>query len=114
MNCSFKPVITFPRLIVPKITNKTGGHTPYVNLVKRKLDHETNKNIDDSNQNNYETNQNKILKVGRYVRKGKMMTYATTSSQNKLFSDILLDGVICAYTAKCHTSGPPGYLKPAL
>ena len=53
-------------------------------------------------------------KVVRSVRNGKMILYATTSTQNKLIYKILPDGIIFAYAAKGFATCPPGYLQPAL
>ena len=57
---------------MPETTNRTAGHTPYVNLGERKLDFKNNKK-DHSNPENYDTNESKIPKVARSVSMGKMM-----------------------------------------
>ena len=110
-NRSYIPTFTFPRDIIPKTTNKTAGHTPYINLAKRKVEYEQELG---KNQSNYASKRTKVPKVLRSVRKGQILSYAATSAQNKLFYDILPDGVICAYAAKGYPTGLPGFLQPAL
>ena len=42
------------------------------------------------------------------------MSHGTSQSQNKLFYQLLPDGIICAYASKGTPNGPPGFLQPAL
>ena len=44
----------------------------------------------------------------------KFLSHGTSQNQNKLFYQLLLDGIICAYAAKGTPNGPPGFLQPAL
>ena len=42
----------------------------------------------------------------------KFVLHATSKSQNKLFYQLLPDGIICAYAAKGIPNGHPGFLQP--
>ena len=80
-------------------SNSTPGHTPQVSDIKRKLDF---------------TTPSPRTKVMRIVKRKKLLSHKTTQSQNKLWYQLLPDGVICAYAAKGSPNGQPGYLQPAL
>ena len=43
-----------------------------------------------------------------------MVSHGVTQGLNKLFYQLLPDGVICAYAAKGGPNGPPGFIQPAL
>ena len=91
--------MTFPSGIVPKTTNKTAGNTPYPSFcrnLKRKLDYSS------------------TGKIVRKVNRGKLLSVKERMTQNKLFYDILPDGVVCFYSAQGSPDGPTGYLAPML
>ena len=44
----------------------------------------------------------------------KLLSHGTSQKQNKLFYQLLPDGIICAYAAKGTPNGHPGFLQPAL
>ena len=55
-----------------------------------------------------------IKKVVRALKRRKMVSHGVTQGLNKLFYQLLPDGVICAYAAKGTPNGPPGFMQPAL
>ena len=91
--------MTFSSAMIPKTTNKTAGNTPFpafaMNL-KRKLDYSSSG------------------KTVRKVKRGNFLSVNASMNKNKLFYDVLPDGVVCFYPAKGHPSGPYGYLAPLL
>ena len=44
----------------------------------------------------------------------KLLSHGTLQKQNKLFYQLLPDGIICAYAAKGTPNGHPGFIQPAL
>ena len=85
--------------MVPKTTNKTAGHTPFpafARNIKRKLEYSS------------------TGKVQRNVRRGKLLSMNEQKNQNKLFFDILPDGVAVFYAARGTPNGPVGYIQPLI
>ena len=50
----------------------------------------------------------------RNLKRIKIVSHGTAQSGNKLWYQLLPEGVICAYAAKGIPSGTPGYMQPAL
>ena len=89
--------MTFPSSMVPKTTNRTAGHTPYVHLSsKRKLEYSSTK------------------KTVRNVARKTLLSVQENNNQNKLFYSLLPDGNAAFFAARGHPDGPMGYLQPAL
>ena len=85
--------------MVPKTTNKTAGNTPFpafARTIKRKLCYSS------------------TGKLVRKVNRGKLLSVTENSKQNKLFYDILPDGVVVFYAARGSPDGPTGYIQPLL
>ena len=85
-----------PHFMYPSSNNSTAGHTPFHPEIKRKLDFGPGK------------------KIVRSVKKMKLLSHSMSQSQNKLFYQLLPDGIICVYAAKGTPNGPPGFLQPPL
>ena len=97
---SQNPYFVYPdNRVVPSPSNSTAGHTPHAPDIKRKLDFTTL------------SPKNKVMRI---VKRKKLLSHKTTQSQNKLWYQLLPDGVICAYAAKGTPNGHPGYIQPAL
>ena len=89
--------MTFPSGIVPKTTNKTAGNTPYPSFarnIKQKLDYSC------------------TGKVVRRVQGGRLLSVHEKSTLNRMFYDILPDGIVCFYAAQATPDGPSGFLAP--
>ena len=74
--------MTFPSAMVPKTTNKTAGNTPFpafARQIKRKLDYSS------------------TGKCVRKVSRERLLSANEKKKTNKLFYDILPDGVVCFY-----------------
>ena len=91
--------MTFLSGMVPKTTNKTAGHTPYpqfARAIKRKLTYSS------------------TGKIVRSVNRSRILSVNERMNQNKLWYDILPDGVVCFYASRGTPDGPSGYLQPLL
>ena len=88
--------MTFPSALVPKTTNKTAGSTPYPSFLKRKLE--------------YGSNTTGV--VQRKLQRTKFLSVHESMTQNKMWYDILPDGVVCFYAAQGTPDGTPGFLAP--
>ena len=91
--------MTFPSALVPKTTNKTAGHTPFpafARNIKRKLEYSS------------------TGKVVRNVQRGQIVSVNEQKNQNKLFYDILPDGVAVFYAARGTPNGPVGFIQPMI
>ena len=84
--------------MVPKTTNKIAGNTPFPQIarIKRKIDYSS------------------TGKIVRKVHRGKLLSVNDQKNQNKLWYDILPDGVVCFYATRGSPDGPTGFLQPLL
>ena len=91
--------MTFNSAIVPKTTNRTAGHTPYPTFglpEKRKL------------------NYGSSGKTVRKVSKQRLVSQNDMNSANKMWYDILPDGICAYYATRGYPQGPHGYWAPAV
>ena len=95
-----KPSYTFPSAVCHHTTNKTAGHTPFVNMHKRKID--------------FNAGNGSIKLAVRKVNKGRLMSVAETMNQNRMWYHNLPDGHLCAWVAKGTPDGPVGYYQPLI
>ena len=95
--------MTFPSALVPKTTNKTAGTTPYPSFdqnIKRKLEYKENNTTD--------------RVVQRKVHRTKFLSVHESMTQNKMWYNILPNGVVCFYAAQGSPQGQSGFLAPLL
>ena len=91
--------MTLENAVVPETSNKTTGMTPYPTYdltLKRKLDYSS------------------TGKTLRNVNRVRLLSAQESRQQNKLFYDMLPDGMVVFYPARGTPTGPNGYLAPLL
>jgi hypothetical protein len=105
---SQNPYFVYPKPTLPSPSNSTAGSTPYSPLLKQKLNFAgmTPKPIPDFTGT-------QIKNVVRVLKRRKMVSHGVNQGLNKLFYQLLPDGVICAYAAKGTPNSLPGSMHPA-